>query len=51
MHEHEPQEITHEWIYLNIGVTENFIATPAANYLDDVAVYHRRELPVSITTK
>ena len=39
MHEHETQEIPHEWLCLHMEVPENIVAAPAANNLDDVTVY------------
>ena len=39
MPEHDPQEISHEWLCLHMEVPEHLVTAPAANNLDDFSVY------------
>ena len=39
MREHDPQGISYEWLCLQMEVREHLVAVPAANQIDDVAVY------------
>ena len=39
MCEHEPREISREWLFLYMEVPENLVAAPLNNQIDGVAVY------------
>ena len=43
MREHEPWEISHEWLWLHMEVPEHLITEPLSNQIDDVAVYYWSE--------
>ena len=38
MDEHEPQEISHEWISLYREVPKHILAAPTSNQIDDVTI-------------
>ena len=43
MRENYMREVPHEWFFLHVEVSENLLAVPASNQLDDVSVETRAE--------
>ena len=43
MRDHDLQKFPREWIFLYMDVPKHLVATPAANHIDNIAVYYGAE--------